>query len=360
MHQHREFRFMAEVTSSHDQPIDKLWLTMDWDPARQWSFFDLVRAGELPPSTHPPSSSIEPVWHSRDRAPVVGGIKVVFETSDRARHARVVPVEYFRNAVQRASASLVQSKQLEAGQAFDYRVLAFAGPSSASGSGDGNDFDIEAIDDRLALGSLSVQTLLRHAERHCESAWNDCDLPVFMHARVLDEARSLAEAGNGVETGGMLIGRLCRDSDGGDLCLEVTAQVAARHTVATSSSLQFPPQSWADADAAIALRNRGEQLAGWHHCHPAELWPCRNCPPERRAKCLAAKAFFSGDDCALHRSVFPAAFNIALLLSFLHEDAPSIDLFGWREGRISPRGFYLLPRDDGGTPARGGDDRSNP
>ncbi|MEE9146358.1 MAG: hypothetical protein V3U27_03070, partial [Candidatus Tectomicrobia bacterium] len=79
MHQHREFRYLAEVTSRHEQPVEKLWLSVDWDPARQWSFFELVRSGELPPSTHLPPSSIEPVWDPRERAPVVNGFKVVFE-----------------------------------------------------------------------------------------------------------------------------------------------------------------------------------------------------------------------------------------------------------------------------------------
>ena len=352
MRQRREYRYMAEVTSRHEQPVDKLWLSMDWDPARQWSFFELVRSGELAPSTHLPASTIEPVWDARQRAPVVGGIRVVFEGRDRARYAIVIPVEYFRNAVQNASASLVQSRQLQAGEPFTYRVCAFPGPPSASAQGNADDFEIEAIDEQLVLESLPGERLLRIAERRCESVWNDRDLPVFIHARVLEEARALAESGGGMETGGMLIGRLCRDADAGDLCLEVTAQIPARHTVATGASLRFTPQSWVEADAAIALRNEGERLAGWHHCHPAQLWPCRHCPAQRRVKCPASRPFFSGDDCAVHRSVFPAAFNVALLLSFLDGDEPSIDLFGWREGRIYPRGFYLIPGNTGSMPAR--------
>ncbi len=119
---------------------------------------------------------------------------------------------------------------------------------------------------------------------------------VFIHARVVEEAENQAVSGGGMETGGMLIGRLCRDADAGDLFLEVTAQVPARHTVATGTSIRFPPESWAEADTAIALRNKGERLAGWHHCHPAELWACRNCPAARRAECPASRPFFSMAD----------------------------------------------------------------
>ena len=352
MHQHREFRYLAEVTSRHEQPVEKLWLSVDWDPARQWSFFELVRSGELPPSTHLPPSSIEPVWDPRERAPVVNGFKVVFEGGDQDRYAIHVPAAYFREAVQTASASLVKSKRLEVGEQFAYRVCAFAGPSPAPARGGAEDFEIDAIDEQLELHTLPGELFLSTAERRGESVWNDHDLPVFIHARVLEEARALAESGGGLETGGVLIGRLCRDADAGDLCLEVTAQIPARHTVATGASLRFTPQSWVEADAAIALRNEGERLAGWHHCHPAQLWPCRHCPAQRRVKCPASRPFFSGDDCAVHRSVFPAAFNVALLLSFLDGDEPSIDLFGWREGRIYPRGFYLIPGNTGSVPAR--------
>ncbi len=358
MHQLREYRYMAEVTSRHEQPVDTMWLSVDWDPARQWSFLELVRSGELEPSAHLPPSSIEPVWDARQHAPVVDGIRVVFEGCNRTRYATVVPVEFFHNAVQTASASLVQSRQLRAGESFTYRVCAFPGPPSTSAQANADDFEFEAIDEPLVLESLPMERLLHIAERRGESVWNDRDMLVFIHARVVEEAETLATSGEGMETGGMLIGRLCRDADPGDLYLEVTAQVPARHTVATGTSIRFPPESWAEADTAIALRNKGERLAGWHHCHPAELWACRNCPAARRAECPASRPFFSIADCAVHRTVFPMAFNVALLLSFLEQDAPSIDLFGWREGRICPRGFYFIPEAGGSAPARGSDDRS--
>jgi hypothetical protein len=92
--------------------------------------------------------------------------------------------------------------------------------------------------------------------------------------------------------------------------------------------------------AAIRLRRADEQIVGWWHSHPAALWPCRNCPPGRRAVCAANRSFFSSMDVAFHRTAFQGAHNIALLLSFLDDPAPGFDLFGWRRGWVCARDYY--------------------
>ena len=51
--------------------------------------------------------------------------------------------------------------------------------------------------------------------------------------------------------------------------------------------------------------------------------------------------FFSRDDIALHRTVFPGAFNIAVLLSDLGDPDFRCDVFGWRFGMMMSRGYYL-------------------
>jgi hypothetical protein len=53
------------------------------------------------------------------------------------------------------------------------------------------------------------------------------------------------------------------------------------------------------------------------------------------------RPFFSRDDVALHRTVFPGAFNIAVLLSDFGEPDLRCDVFGWRFGMMMSRDFYL-------------------
>jgi hypothetical protein len=51
--------------------------------------------------------------------------------------------------------------------------------------------------------------------------------------------------------------------------------------------------------------------------------------------------FFSDHDHHLHRSVFPAAYSIALVVNDA-SDGLSHSCFGWYEGVLVPRGFHVL------------------
>jgi hypothetical protein len=113
------------------------------------------------------------------------------------------------------------------------------------------------------------------------------------------------------------------------------AQIPAREAIAHDASLRFTADTWRAVHGAISLRREGEQILGWWHSHPAALWPCRNCPPERRSECRAGNAFFSAMDVAFHRTAFQCAHNVALLLSFHDDPAPRFDLFGWPAGSFA-------------------------
>ena len=109
-----------------------------------------------------------------------------------------------------------------------------------------------------------------------------------------------------------LVGKLHRDPAGGDLLVEITAQLPAPHTVSQAASLTFTPDTWAAVDRALALRRRGELMLGWWHYHPDF---CRKCPPENRRRCHLAATFFSAEDVNLHRTCFGRAYHVALLVS---------------------------------------------
>jgi len=155
------------------------------------------------------------------------------------------------------------------------------------------------------------------------------------------QASEVATAAGPLEAGGILLGRLGRDVASGELALDVTAQIPAREAIASDASLRFTRETWQAVDAAIRLRRGGENILGWWHIHPQSLWPCKNCPPERHATCPNNRAFFSAMDVGFHRTAFQAAHNIALLLSFHADPAPRFDLFGWRHGMVSERGYYI-------------------
>ncbi len=166
------------------------------------------------------------------------------------------------------------------------------------------------------------------------------DIEVVVPEAVLEETRALTLQAGERETGGILLGHLCRDGERGDIGVEVTAHLPARHTVGDAVKLTFTSDTWTDVRAAVALRRAGELLVGWWHSHPAHAW-CKACPVERQRVCHLSTGFLSPEDRALHRAMFPSAFTQALVVT---NSAAGLDirLFGWRRGALQPRGFRLL------------------
>ena len=111
--------------------------------------------------------------------------------------------------------------------------------------------------------------------------------------------------------------------------------------MAGEASLAFTPETWTQVQGAIDLRRRDEIMLGWWHSHPIKAW-CAKCPAEKRKKCPLLVDYFSAQDRLLHRTVFPAAYSIALVVKELADDKQTISMFGWRQGMVAQRGFQVL------------------
>ena len=81
-------------------------------------------------------------------------------------------------------------------------------------------------------------------------------------------------------------------------------------------------------------------MLGWWHSHPVREW-CKDCAPERQQVCKMASDFFSAHDHALHRTVFPRAYSIALVANDAVMGDVTFSAFGWREGLLESRGFHI-------------------
>jgi len=230
------------------------------------------------------------------------------------------------------------------GETFTFRVCAYPDPAEHTASktvAESSDFTLEEISQPLPLQSRDLQATLAQASyRGADSVSRHQDMPLLIRQSVLDEAADLTRRAGHHETGGFLIGCLCGDAETPEIFAEVTAQIPARHSVADRTSLKFTPETWSAAQAAISLRGREEILLGWWHSHPHF---CADCPAEQRSRCALSKPFFSDKDRALHRAVFPRAFDVALLLSNLGDDDLSSDVFGWRQGMIAARTYHVSP-----------------
>lgn len=315
-------------------------LSPDWEPARECAEFEALRRGSGSPGTTGCTSFVHPVWHEKLGEPYTSGFRVNVKSNGSPETSVNFPSAYFRSFATDASAQLIKNGELKEGDTFCYVVLAFPQTDEAE-NGSPPPFTVEAINSAVPMKTTRLQVILDHAERQGETATSQ--MPVFVPRRVLDEARELARTAGAKETGGILVGYLHRDDSIPEVFAEVTAQLPARHTKADLTKLTFTSETWTDVRAALGLRHRDEIMLGWWHSHPAREW-CKDCSVESQRVCKMARDFFSVHDHALHRAIFPKAYSIALVVNDVGFAEPSFSLFGWKEGALSTRGFYVIEK----------------
>jgi hypothetical protein len=231
----------------------------------------------------------------------------------------------------------VKRGELKAGDTFLYRVRALPGDArdAAPPRCRATTVVLGALDvaESALVDSLAGTTVLGEAEAG--------DLPMVVPRDVLDEMSTLARAAGPREVGGILLGRLYRDPASRELFAVVTTQLPALEAKGELTRLEFTPAAWAAVADLMRRRATDELPLGWWHYHPAHLWQCRNCPEERRRACPLARGFFSDEDRLLHRTVFPRAYTLALVVSSISDAEHRVACFGWRNGRVEARALHV-------------------
>lgn len=330
----RTYKYILELVGGDGRTIGEVPIDPDWEPALEWAAFDALRRGRVPTVWRAPSGHVEPVWHPERGRPCVAGFLIHV---DGVESVAELPVAYVARQARAAVATFFESATLRAGDSFSCLVQAFA-TGSESAMGDAVAFTVDDVASPLPLGDRALSTITEHAVRWGLPPEPD-EFPVFISRAVLEEITAQARANPDNEVGGILVGRLHRDPELPDIFLEVTAQIPAQHTTADATRVSFTAETWAAAEAAIALRRRGELMSGWQHSH---LDWCRHCPIENRRRCTRSNAFLSADDIHLQRVCFGRAHNVALLVSDNIHTGMTWTLYGWRQGVVSPRGFHII------------------
>ena len=368
------YRYAILMFDGDDASLGQVPIDPDWEPALEWARLQALRRHglELAGAGEPSSLAIEPLWHEAG-APYIRGFQVRTTGAETDPEPCELSLRFFHDVADAAARRLIEDGKLERGTTYRYAACAFPispdHDADLAGSRarfaverqpepqrfaveqqpDGPRFAVEQLPARPRLLQSSLSERLRGAEPIAAGGGEQEDaaeLPVLLPARVLEEAADLARTEEGIETGGLLIGHLHHDPGMGELLVEVTAQLPARHTCGDATKLTFTAQTWTEARATLALRGKDEIMLGWWHSHPVRHW-CRNCPLDRQRDCALARGFLSADDRALHRAIFPSAYSVALLASDVAFDEVSFSLFGWRQGRLEPRGFHR--RKEGAT-----------
>jgi proteasome lid subunit RPN8/RPN11 len=351
-----EYRYAVDYFSETGARLASLPVEPDWGPARECAHFLAIRRGIVPPLLRDGSGRIEPVWDPEHGSPVLGAARIVVaaDTGDQTVSEEVPSPAYFRQQAQEGATTLVDRGLLERGERYRYRVCAYpcglAGVNAEVSPPDA--FQVEVVEERLPLKTQRIERFLARATAEGAGA-DPADMRVFIPQQVMDATVEASRQAGDVETGGVLVGHLHRCAGSSEIFLEVTAQIPAAHTDAQAARLTFTPETWTAAQTALELRSLGEILCGWWHKHPDF---CRDCPQENRRGCLLSRPFFSSEDIHMHRTVFPRAFHVALLVSDHGRDSLDLNLFGWRHGLVEPRGFDVI----GGEPETAASDGERP
>jgi hypothetical protein len=329
------YRFVLEIKTASGAVVHRSALDPDWEPALQGTRLAGLRTLNVWHHDDDAAPVVEPVWEERG-PPTPARLRVRMRSGDREWCEEFTTNEYFGEAARAVIAAQLAAGELGADDQVRYSVSAYTVDGHAHANGGRR---LSIVDRPQPLDVRDRDFSARAVGASARGDEDPGDLEVVVPQAVLDQVCALTTAAGSNETGGILLGHLCRHDSRADVGLEVTAQVPARHTVAETEKLTFTSETWTDVRSAVALRNEGELMVGWWHSHPAFSW-CAKCPIEAQRVCRFARGFLSADDKALHRSVFPAAFTQALVVT---NSAAGLDsrMFGWRNGVLKPRGFRV-------------------
>jgi hypothetical protein len=330
-------QFGLSLADDEGRPLAEVTIVPDWEPAHEWTRFDAIRAGRLSPAAPHGSAELEPLWHEAMGPPYVRGFRVRVRADGQEASADF-NLEHFRALALATSSRLVEAGALAEGTQFRFLVTAFEREALPEPEGPG--LVTRQIVPPLALHETPLARFAAGAEPVVPETPGD--MPVFVPADVLEEARQLARSAGDKETGGVLVGHLHRDATGALIFAEVTAQIPAAHTVADAATLTFTRESWSDVRGVLKLRNRGELMLGWWHSHVIyKLCTSSECNGEKRRDCRLATSLFSADDRLLHRTMFVRSYGLALVVNVLRPGEETFSMFGWRDGLLQSRGFAV-------------------
>ena len=335
------YKFAFVLLEEEGGVIGSAAVEVDWEPAVNWTSFYFLRRGELPLNDGCGAVSILPLWDRQTGEPYCRGFRVSIARDGQAPCTSDFPASYFRRLAAKVAALFVERGKLQKDDVFRYVVVALASDESAEASDAANGLQVEERAVPLQLMKSSLNEWQKKAAP--VGVIDPDDMPVFVPQGLLDQVAAQTLAERGRETGGILIGQLHHDPAVPEIFAEVTAQVPAEHTRGDAVKLTFTADTWVAVDSAVKLRRRSEIYLGYWHSHPVFEWcKSRECTLEKQASCKMAKDFFSADDEALLRAVFPRGHSLALVVNDTAFQDLTFSWFGWREGIIQPRGYYLM------------------
>ena len=343
----KEYRWFIELHRLDGEHLTRQPIVPDWETVKQWAeFCSLRRMPDDPLHLGVQAVQVEPCFDPDLGAPYVLGLRAITSRAG-TMISFVIPLTYFQRFAEILSVDLVVQGQLTVGEKFHYMLYAYPVEDVVAADPSKPMLSVHPTPQLLDVTDSSLDDLL--SDSLPQGPGQQDLMPVFIHRHVLTETVQQLRASGQVETGGLLLGRLHRDKTASELFLEVTAQIPVEHAKQELTRLTFTPDTWAAADRAMADRSRGEMYVGWWHTHPVGHWRKEESKPTTGNRDHRRHVdFFSAEDGALHQTVFPRAYSVAVVLSDIGKEGSdlSVAMFGWHQGILVSRGFHVL----GATP----------
>jgi len=176
--------------------------------------------------------------------------------------------------------------------------------------------------------------------------------PVFYTQAALGLSESCSRRGAqaGVESGGALFGSLAACPESGEFFTIVHDVVEVLDAQEKTFSLSYSGRSWQRLQKIQEARQAAypecaSRMVGQAHGHPfmpRDGQVCSEC--ERRATCSLTSAWVSREDQSWHNAVFARQpWALCHIFGLTARGEPTHQLFGLKDGRLQPRGYYLLP-----------------
>lgn len=335
----QRYRYAIALYREDGTCVEQVPVSVDWDPALEWAWLQGLRSNRLQLADGTRSSAIRPLWSAEAREPYLDGFRVTICSDDGDGATEDFPAAYFNGLAKQVTEKLLEKGHLKNEEQVRYLPVAFFDDGHAN-AGPVSPYKSRELPPAITFKESSLADFIERSSA-CDEVGAE-EMPIVISQSILDETRELTRAAGAKETGGVLIGHLHRDAERPEVFAELTAQIPAVHTISDVKKLTFTPETWTAVQAAVDLRRRNEIFLGWWHSHPVKEW-CKDCPEEKRSVCPFAKGFLSTEDQHLHRTIFPRAFTCAITVNDVSDDEITHTLFGWRQGVLARRGYYLTP-----------------
>lgn len=166
------------------------------------------------------------------------------------------------------------------------------------------------------------------------------DIQIFVRKDALDRLVAEAKRTVSVERGGILVGQVYENADGGRRIVEISDLIVGEYITSSVSELRYTFESWQAGTARLRREFPGKRIVGWYHTHLVELAVYTD---ETRTQIEQTSLFFSRDDLFLHKQFFPDEWYVAMVLD---PQGKSL-FFQWKNGDVVACGGYHVFEDVG-------------